>query len=64
MARRLVQTLQNEKGDYAKVYRCSVWCEYVVRFFIGGEYIDEADYHADDLKDAIDSAKHTLNIGA
>lgn len=62
MARRHVNTLQNDKGDTCKIYRDSVWCEYVVRYYLDGALIEECDYFTDDVNDAISTAHHMLNL--
>lgn len=60
---RLIQRITNEKtGDYAKVYFDRDYDEFTVLFFFTGEHIADADYFTDCKQDAIDTAKHTLNI--
>lgn len=65
MARRLIETITNDKGDMAKVYRDSVYGEFVVRFYMAGVgLVADADYYTNDKQDAVSTAKYTLNKGA
>ena len=62
--RRLIENLWNHLGTHerrAKVYRDVEWQEYRVRFFIGGIYQTDADYHTDDKQDALDTATSFIN---
>lgn len=55
---------QEENGNRAvKIYRDTVWNEYIVHFYLNGEHQDEADYHTDDKEDAKDTARHWLKSG-
>lgn len=54
---RLRITLKHE-GKEAKVYRDTEWSEYRVRF--KGQ--PDADYHTDNLNDAINTAKNQIGL--
>lgn len=55
---------QHENGNRAvKIYRDTVWNEYIVRFYLNDEYEEKADYHTDDKQDAVDTARHWLKSG-
>lgn len=45
----------------ARVYLHADWNEYVVRFYINGTLQHKADYHADDVEDATDTADYWTN---
>lgn len=64
MALRKMQTLENAKGDKAAIYRDAAFGEYRVRFSMADiGYLPEADYHTNDLQDAIATAKHAIGLG-
>lgn len=55
---------QHENGNRAvKIFRDTVWNEYVVAFYLNGEHQEKADYHTDDKQDAADTARHWLKSG-
>ena len=62
-ALRLKSTHVGSDGVHsAKVYHDNDWGEYRVKFFKGGKHLgDDADYHADDIDDANDTAKSQLS---
>lgn len=62
MALRLIDTITSDLRPtgqllVGKVYRDAEWNEYRVKFYADGHYNPRADYHTDDKKDAIDTAK-------
>ncbi|AVV96147.1 hypothetical protein HOS47_gp03 [Pseudomonas phage uligo] len=58
---RLRETCMGLGGDFAKVYRDSVWNEFVVKFYSNGVKLKDADYHTDTLHDAKGTANNWLN---
>jgi hypothetical protein len=59
-ARRLIDS--DEKGNRAyKIYVDRDWQEYVVKFYENGKYLPDADYHADEEQEAMDTGYHFLN---
>lgn len=59
---RLVKTIGEGKKT-AKVYKDADWGEYRVKHFVDGVHQKEADYHASDKDDAMDTAAHFTRDG-
>ncbi|AWD90679.1 hypothetical protein [Pseudomonas phage Achelous] len=57
---RKVAELAGLCGDSAKVYRDSEWQEWRVKFFAGGVYQPDSDYHTTDKQDALDTGNAWL----
>lgn len=53
------------RNNTAKIYRDTEWEEYRVKFYRDGKYLGaDADYHCDDIEDAVGTANHVLrNMG-
>lgn len=63
MALKLRRTVTNDKGDAAKIYWDTVWCEYCVKFTLTVcGYLPDADYFTNDEADAIATAERQLNV--
>jgi hypothetical protein len=59
-SRRLIDS--DEKGNRAyKIYVDRDWQEYVVKFYENGKYLPDADYHADEEQEAMDTGYYFLN---
>lgn len=44
-------------GQYrARVYRDTEWDEFRVRFYCHAQHLEDADYHTDDKRDAMNTA--------
>ena len=55
--------LHTSLGYTAKVYRDVEWNEYRVKFYdTDGQHFVNADYHTDDKQEALDSARHILDM--
>ena len=53
---------RHEAGNKSvAVYRDTDWGEFIVRFYVDGEWDEDSDYHTDDKQDAFDTAKHWLS---
>jgi hypothetical protein len=58
--RRLVMKDDNGAKSY-KIYKDVDWGEYVVKFFVNGRHLPDADYHTDDKNDAVGTAQIFLD---
>lgn len=61
MAARIVYSGSNPDGRKAIVRWNSEWQEYIVQFFLDGEYLSKADYYTADKADALATAQSHLN---
>lgn len=59
MARKRIHTV-TEAERTAKVYRDTVWAEFIVRLYETDELVQRADYFTDDKQDAIDTAEQMV----
>ena len=58
---RRVALLNSSLGHSAKVYRDVEWNEYRAKFYdTDGSHLTDADYHTNDLEDAMSTARHIL----
>lgn len=61
MGMRLLTTLQGSPDIMTvRVYRDSDWGEYVCRLYVQGTHDPECDYHTDDVRDAMQTARAML----
>lgn len=57
MSSRMVYSGSNPNGRKVIVRWNAEWCEYIVQFFLDGEYLSLCDYHTTDLQDAQHTAQ-------
>lgn len=62
--RRLIHTVihTSKSGTVhtAKVYRCTEWNEWVVKFSVDNHMLQKSDYHATDKHDAVCTANYHI----
>ena len=61
MANRIIFQGSNPNGRSVKVRRDTEWNQYIVQFFIEGEYLHLCDYFTSCKDDAMDTAQSHLN---
>lgn len=59
--RKIITIDNKDTGRKMSIYRDAEFNEFVVKFFEGGVYLAEADYHTDDSVDAHDTANNWIN---
>ena len=61
MANRIIYSGSSPNGRSVKVRWNSEWQEYIVQFFLNGEYLNLSDYYTTHKDDAMDTAQAHLN---